>query len=47
VERTGPEMLKMLEGHTFGVNRDKFIKATDHLVSPAVECGPPRQMQLI
>lgn len=47
VERTGPEMLKILEGHTFGVNRDKFIKATDHLVSPAVEWGPPRQMQLI
>jgi len=47
VERTGPEMLKMLEGHTFGVNRDKFIQTTDHLVSPAVEWGPPRQMQLI
>ncbi|WP_127113801.1 TniQ family protein [Shimia sediminis] len=47
LERTGPEMLKMLEGHTFGVNRDKFIQTTDHLVSPAVEWGPPRQMQLI
>jgi len=40
-------MLKMLEGHTLGVNRDKFFQATDHLVSPAVEWGPPRQMQLM
>ena len=47
VERSGPEMLRMLQRHTFGPTRDKFIQATDHLVSPAIEWGPPKQMQLI
>lgn len=47
VHRTGPEMLRMLQRHTFGPTRDKFIQATDHLVSPALEWGPPQQMQLI
>ena len=47
VHRSGPEMLRMLQRHTFGPTRDKFIKATDHLVSPAIEWGPPQQMQLI
>ncbi|MGH1460331.1 MAG: TniQ family protein [Paracoccaceae bacterium] len=47
VHRSGPEMLRMLQRHTFGPTRDKFIQATDHLVSPAIEWGPPQQMQLI
>ena len=47
VERTGPPMLKMLQGHMFGENKNRFVMATDHLVSPAFEWGPPRQLQLI
>ncbi len=47
VHRSGPEMLRMLQLHTFGPTRDKFIRATDHMVSPAIEWGPPQQMQLI
>ena len=47
VHRSGPEMLRMLQRHTFGPTRDKFIRATDHLVFPAIEWGPPQQMQLI
>lgn len=47
VEHTGPAMLKMLQGHMLGENKNRFIKATDHLVSPAFEWEPPRQLQLI
>lgn len=47
VERTGPAMLKMLQGHMVGENKNRFVMATDHLVSPAFEWGPPRQLQLI
>lgn len=47
VHHSGPEMLRMLQRHTFGPTRDKFIQATDHLVSPTIEWGPPKQMQLI
>jgi len=47
VERAGPEMLRMLQGHTFGENRNRFIKATDHLIFPASRSGHLRQMQLI
>jgi len=47
VERAGPAMLKMLQGHMLGENKNRFIKATDHLVSPAFEWGQPRQLQLI
>ncbi|MEP3329783.1 TniQ family protein [Sedimentitalea sp.] len=47
VHRSGPEMLRMLQWHTFGPTRNKFIQATDHLVSPVIEWGPPQQMQLI
>ena len=47
VVRSGPEMLRMLQGHTFGENRNRFIKAVGHLVFPAFEWGPPRQLQLI
>jgi hypothetical protein len=47
VHRSGPEMLRMLQRHTFGPSREKFIQVTDHMVSPAIEWGPPQQMQLI
>lgn len=47
VERAGPAMLKMLQGHMMGENKNRFIMATDHLISPAFEWGPPQQMQLI
>lgn len=46
VEHAGPDMLRMLQGHIFGENRHRFIQVTDHLASPAIEWGPPRQMQL-
>lgn len=47
VHRSGPEMLRMLQRHTFGPNRERFIQASDHLVYPAIEWRPPQQMQLI
>lgn len=47
VERAGPEMLKMLQAHTFGHNRSRFIEATDHLINPAFGLPGPRQIQLI
>ncbi len=47
IERAGPPMLKMLQGHLLGENRTRFVMETDHLVSPAFEWGPPRQLQLI
>ncbi|OXT02159.1 hypothetical protein B7H23_04355 [Notoacmeibacter marinus] len=47
VTQAGPEMLHMLQSHTFGENRNRFIKATDPLVSSAFEWRPPRQTQLI
>ena len=47
VERAGPEMLKMLQTHTFGHNRSRFIETTDHLINPAFGLPGPRQMQLI
>lgn len=47
VEHAGPEMLNMLQGHTFGHNRNRFIEATDHLIYPAFGPPSPRQMQLI
>ena len=47
VERAGPEMLKMLQAHTFGHNRNRFVEETDHLIHPAFELPGPRQMQLI
>ncbi|WP_339692679.1 TniQ family protein [Celeribacter baekdonensis] len=47
IERAGPAMLKMLQAHMLGENKTRFIKATDHLVSPAFESGPPQQLQLI
>ena len=46
-ERAGPEMLKMLQGHTFGDNRNRFIETTDHLINPAFGSPFARQMQLI
>ncbi|WP_299682417.1 TniQ family protein [uncultured Roseobacter sp.] len=47
VERAGPEMLQMLQAHTFGHNRNRFIEETDHLINPAFGLPGPRQMQLI
>lgn len=47
VERAGPEMLQMLQAHTFGHNRNRFIEETDHLINPAFGLQGPRQMQLI
>lgn len=47
VECAGPALLKMLQGHMAGENKNRFIMATDHLIYPAFEWGPPQQMQLI
>lgn len=47
IDRAGPPMLKMLQGHMMGDNKNRFAMATDHLVTPALEWGPPRQLQLI
>ncbi len=47
VERAGPEMLQMLQAHTFGHNRNRFVEETDHLIHPAFGLPGPRQMQLI
>ena len=47
VERAGPEMLQMLQSHTFGHNRNRFMEETDHLINPAFGLPGPRQMQLI
>lgn len=47
INHAGPPMLKMLHGHMMGENRKRFVMATDHLVAPALEWGPPQQFQLI
>ena len=47
IDRAGPPMLKMLQGHMMGENKNRFAKATDHLVTPAIEWGPPQQLHLI
>ena len=47
LDRAGPPMLKMLQGHMMGDNKNRFAMATDHLVTRAIEWGPPRQYQLI
>ena len=47
IDRAGPPMLKMLQGHMMGDNKNRFVMATDHLVTPALEWGPPQQFQLI
>lgn len=47
IERAGPEMLQMLQAHTFGHNRNRFVEETDHLINPAFGLPGPRQMQLI
>ncbi|MEL7278537.1 MAG: TniQ family protein [Pseudomonadota bacterium] len=47
IDRAGPPMLKMLQGHMMGDNKNRFAMATDHLVTPATEWGPPQQYQLI
>ena len=47
IERAGPAMLKMLQGHMLGENKNGFVEATNYLISPAFDWGPPIQMQLI
>jgi hypothetical protein len=47
IDHAGPAMLKMLQGHVMGDNKNRFAMATDHLITPVLEWGPPRQMQLI
>ncbi|WP_136661877.1 TniQ family protein [Nitratireductor sp. XY-223] len=47
IDRAGPPMLKMLQGHMMGDNKNRFVMATDHFVTPAIEWGPPQQLQLI
>lgn len=47
IDRAGPPMLKMLQAYTLGENRRRFVMATDHLVTPALEWGPPQQYLLI
>lgn len=47
VERSGPEMLRMLQGHTFGHNRNNFKKESDRLIAQTFEWDSPKQMQLI
>lgn len=47
IHRAGPLMLKMLQGQMMGDNKNRFAMATDHLISPVLEWGPPQQFQLI
>jgi hypothetical protein len=47
IEQSGPAMLKMLQGHMLGENKNRFVMATDHLITPALDWGPPQQLQLI
>ena len=47
VERAGPEILQLLQAHTFGHNRNRFIEETDHLITPAFGLPGPRLLQLI
>lgn len=47
IDRAGPAMLKMLQRHMLGENRTRFAMATDPLISPAFEWGPPQQMHLV
>lgn len=47
IDRAGPAMLKMLQGHMLGENKNRFVEATDHLISPAFDWGPSQQFQLL
>ena len=47
VDRAGPAMLKMLKGHMMGDNKNRFVEATDHLITPVFDWGPPLQYQLM
>lgn len=47
VERAGPEMLQMLQAHTYGHNKLRLIQETDYLINPAFGLPGPRRMQLI
>ncbi|AUH66735.1 TniQ family protein [Paracoccus zhejiangensis] len=47
IDRAGPPMLKLLQGHMMGDNKNRFAMATEPLIAPALDWGPPRQFQLI
>jgi TniQ len=47
VERTGPEMLRMLHGHTMGDNRIRFSNLADRVTVQTCQLQAPSQMQLI
>lgn len=47
IDRAGPLMLKMLQGHMMGDNKNRFARATEPLIAPALDWGPPQQFQLI
>nr|WP_245410703.1 hypothetical protein [Notoacmeibacter marinus] len=36
IDRAGPPMLKMLQGHMMRDNKNRFVMATDNLVTPAI-----------
>ncbi|MDW3182791.1 hypothetical protein [Roseobacter sp.] len=41
-DRAGPPMLKVLQGHMIGDNKNRFAMAPEHLATSALEWGPPR-----
>lgn len=47
VERAGPEMLRMLRGHTMGGNRTRFSDAAENIIARAGKLRASGQMQLI
>jgi hypothetical protein len=47
VERAGPEMLRMLRGHTMGDNRTRFGDLTEKMIAQSPRPRAPSQMQLI
>lgn len=47
VERAGPEMLRMLRGHTMGDNRTRFGDLAETMIAQAHRPGVSSQLQLI
>jgi hypothetical protein len=47
VERAGPEMLRMLRGHTMGDNRARFGDSAENMIARARRSRASSQMQLI
>lgn len=47
VERAGPEMLRMLNGHMLGQNKDRFSEASERMIAQSRGADSPAQMQLI